>query len=316
MWETSNRPAAVRTARCSSITPRYCTGISQPAKGTSFAPAARWASYSGVRLSGPSGAIGSNPSLARFRSTESPPQPPGGRLRRYHSGLGVKAARRGARRAAWARSGGRRVRPAAPPSGPAPSAIRGVWRPKIRRASRRASSRRRCSSVRIARKLVCAGLPDAAQRLAIGVDLDREVAHRRRDPADRRRARLGAARRDRGWPGGSARPAPGRPRRSAAPAPSGRRRDRGRGPAWRGAVCPTPPRRRAPAPPPPRPRPWASSGRAAATVTTARARAARLKVLVRIMRIGGSPFAPETRGGAISCAGVGGALHRRMCPWS
>src|SRR4051812_12684696 len=38
MCETSKRPAASRTARCSSVTPLYCTGISQPANGTIFAP--------------------------------------------------------------------------------------------------------------------------------------------------------------------------------------------------------------------------------------------------------------------------------------
>src|SRR5215211_3776844 len=49
MCETSNRPAPVRTATCSWRMPSYCTGISQPANGTSFAPAAAWRSYSGVR---------------------------------------------------------------------------------------------------------------------------------------------------------------------------------------------------------------------------------------------------------------------------
>ena len=45
MWETSNTPAAVRTAWCSArIPPAYCTGISQPAKGTSLAPDALWVS--------------------------------------------------------------------------------------------------------------------------------------------------------------------------------------------------------------------------------------------------------------------------------
>src|SRR3990170_3038973 len=38
MWETSNIPAAVRTALCSSMMPVYWTGISQPAKGTMRAP--------------------------------------------------------------------------------------------------------------------------------------------------------------------------------------------------------------------------------------------------------------------------------------
>ena len=49
MCETSNTPAAVRTARCSSRMPAYCTGISQPANGTSFAPAAAWRSWRGER---------------------------------------------------------------------------------------------------------------------------------------------------------------------------------------------------------------------------------------------------------------------------
>ena len=40
MCETSKTPASVRTARCSASTPSYCTGISQPAKGTMRAPAA------------------------------------------------------------------------------------------------------------------------------------------------------------------------------------------------------------------------------------------------------------------------------------
>ena len=42
MCETSNTPASVRTARCSGITPSYCTGISQPANGTMRAPSATW----------------------------------------------------------------------------------------------------------------------------------------------------------------------------------------------------------------------------------------------------------------------------------
>ena len=48
MCETSKTPAAVRTLTCSSRMPSYCTGISQPANGTSFAPAAAWRSWSGV----------------------------------------------------------------------------------------------------------------------------------------------------------------------------------------------------------------------------------------------------------------------------
>ena len=41
MWETSKSPAALRTARCSPISPEYSTGISQPPKATIFAPLAR-----------------------------------------------------------------------------------------------------------------------------------------------------------------------------------------------------------------------------------------------------------------------------------
>ncbi len=52
MWATSNRPAAPRTARCSSTTLLYQTGISQPANGTIFAPSALWVSWSGVNRSG------------------------------------------------------------------------------------------------------------------------------------------------------------------------------------------------------------------------------------------------------------------------
>ena len=51
MCETSKTPHASRTATCSSRIPPYCTGISQPAKGTSLAPASTWRSNSGVRLS-------------------------------------------------------------------------------------------------------------------------------------------------------------------------------------------------------------------------------------------------------------------------
>src|SRR5438067_2342946 len=50
MCETSNRPACCRTARTSSMTPAYCTGISHPANGTSRAPSALCRSYSGVRF--------------------------------------------------------------------------------------------------------------------------------------------------------------------------------------------------------------------------------------------------------------------------
>jgi len=41
MCETSNIPAAFRTASCSATTPVYWTGMSQPAKSTIRAPSAR-----------------------------------------------------------------------------------------------------------------------------------------------------------------------------------------------------------------------------------------------------------------------------------
>ena len=43
--------------RCSGMMPSYCTGISQPAKGTIRAPAARWRSWRGVRRSAVSSGI-------------------------------------------------------------------------------------------------------------------------------------------------------------------------------------------------------------------------------------------------------------------
>src|SRR5918994_7134829 len=51
MCETSKTPASLRTARCSGMTPSYCTGISQPAKGTRRAPSATCRSWIGVRRS-------------------------------------------------------------------------------------------------------------------------------------------------------------------------------------------------------------------------------------------------------------------------
>jgi len=41
MWLTSNKPAAVRTAMCSSMMPVYSTGMSQPPNSTIRAPWAR-----------------------------------------------------------------------------------------------------------------------------------------------------------------------------------------------------------------------------------------------------------------------------------
>src|SRR3990172_7781923 len=45
--ETSNRPALLLTARCSSRIPAYWTGISQPPNGTILAPSCRWTSNRG-----------------------------------------------------------------------------------------------------------------------------------------------------------------------------------------------------------------------------------------------------------------------------
>src|ERR1035437_10479663 len=56
MWLTSKRPTAMRTARCSAITPPpgpgYSTGISQPPKSTILAFRARWVALRAVFLSG------------------------------------------------------------------------------------------------------------------------------------------------------------------------------------------------------------------------------------------------------------------------
>ena len=52
MWEMSNTPAAVRTARCSARMPlAYCTGIDQPPKPTILPPSRTCAACSGVCLS-------------------------------------------------------------------------------------------------------------------------------------------------------------------------------------------------------------------------------------------------------------------------
>src|SRR5881394_2512908 len=48
MWLTSNRPTRSRTARCSSMTPEYSTGMSQPPKSTIFAPMLRCTAFKGV----------------------------------------------------------------------------------------------------------------------------------------------------------------------------------------------------------------------------------------------------------------------------
>src|ERR1700681_1625735 len=48
MWLTSNTPTRSRTARCSSMTPLYSTGMSQPPKSTIFAPMLRCTAFKGV----------------------------------------------------------------------------------------------------------------------------------------------------------------------------------------------------------------------------------------------------------------------------
>ena len=50
MWETSKIPTFSRTAKCSSVTPEYCTGMSKPAKGFIFAPRATCLSNRAVFL--------------------------------------------------------------------------------------------------------------------------------------------------------------------------------------------------------------------------------------------------------------------------
>src|SRR5580704_4129080 len=52
MCEISNKPAASRTAKCSSRIDVYCCGSSQPPKSTMRPPSATWRSYRGVRCGG------------------------------------------------------------------------------------------------------------------------------------------------------------------------------------------------------------------------------------------------------------------------
>ncbi len=152
MCETSNTPACARTARCSGMMPSYCTGISQPAKGTIRAPAARWRSWSGVRRRASALASGSasllrtvgsgapgagfvptrRPGGLRCRGTRVKGQPGGGcarsvahHFRRYRDRL--------AKRRRKARCGRRRV-----PSPGTPRGLRGGRaRPRRTRGSRR-----------------------------------------------------------------------------------------------------------------------------------------------------------------------------------
>ena len=56
MWLTSNSPARVRTAMCSSAMPVYSTGMSQPPNSTMRAPSERCLAWRGVFLSVPGGA--------------------------------------------------------------------------------------------------------------------------------------------------------------------------------------------------------------------------------------------------------------------
>src|SRR6185436_7765622 len=50
MCEMSKMPAALRTARCSSMMLEYWTGISQPPNSMSLPPRRWWAAKSGVRF--------------------------------------------------------------------------------------------------------------------------------------------------------------------------------------------------------------------------------------------------------------------------
>src|ERR1700686_3616295 len=52
MCEMSKRPAALRTAKCSSRIDVYCCGSSHPPKSTMRPPSATWRSYRGVRCGG------------------------------------------------------------------------------------------------------------------------------------------------------------------------------------------------------------------------------------------------------------------------
>ena len=69
MWLTSKSPACRRTARCSETTPPNCTGISQPANGTSLPPSSLWSAWSGVRRSDIRAIIGTtaNPGGLKLR---------------------------------------------------------------------------------------------------------------------------------------------------------------------------------------------------------------------------------------------------------
>src|SRR5688500_10504469 len=115
MCETSKTPAPVRTATCSWRMPSYCTGISQPANGTSLAPAASWRSYSGVRRS-VSVAGGKAFSLGDIDCARGPAQeqPVLALLQRLHEGArrSLPAERRPDRRSNDGGAG-----PAAPPQG-------------------------------------------------------------------------------------------------------------------------------------------------------------------------------------------------------
>src|SRR5689334_5882042 len=48
IWLTSKTPTAVRTAKCSAISPEYSTGMSHPPKSTIFAPIWRWTWFNAV----------------------------------------------------------------------------------------------------------------------------------------------------------------------------------------------------------------------------------------------------------------------------
>ena len=68
MWLTSNSPARVRTAMCSSTIPEYSTGMSHPPNSTIRAPSDRCAAFSGVFLSVPGWVIVRFSSIGRSSS--------------------------------------------------------------------------------------------------------------------------------------------------------------------------------------------------------------------------------------------------------
>src|SRR6266481_5940017 len=149
MWLTSKRPAAVRTARCSSRMPRYETGISQPPNSMSFAPRRRCASQSGVRRGAASPVTTARSHRAERRTSNS------------NAGL----ERRSCRRAGADR---RRRRPGFGGGGRVREQHRDRHRPN-------AARHRRDPGGALAR----GGELDVADELAVGGAIDADVDHHR-----------------------------------------------------------------------------------------------------------------------------------------